>query len=334
MIARWLLACSLVAGCGQRDTRDLFASGTQHSAIADDPATKLPFSGVARSSTDVAEGLASPECVIHDVRHDVYLVSNMNGAPHDLDDNGYISKFSPDGTLLVKKWIDGASPDVQLDAPRGMALDATTLYVVDVNAIRLFDRETGAQTGSWAVPEAHFPNDIRVDADGNILLTETGIFLSPEGPIPQGDSIIWKFTPDGKPTAIARGAELLGPNGIAATNDGIVIAAFLGTDIYKLVDGKREPIATLPHGLLDGLVELDDGSFLVTSWEAKGIYRVWPDGHFYLALHTPGMVGSASIDYDFKREQVIVPNALAGTLLIEPYPQTTAPPPNMPLSSI
>jgi sugar lactone lactonase YvrE len=182
------------------------------------------------------------------------------------------------------------------------------------------------------VPEAHFPNDIRVDADGNVLVTETGIFLSPEGPIPQGDSIIWKFTPDGKPTAIARGVELLGPNGIAATRDGIVIASFLGTDVYKLVDGHREPIASLPHGELDGLVELDDGSFLVTSWEAYGIYRVWPDGHYYLALHSLAMVGAASIEYDFLREQVIIPNALASTISIEPYPQNTAPAPSMPIA--
>lgn len=329
---KWMLLLGILAACGQRDTRDLFASGTRHSAIDDDPPTKLPPIGAARSSIDLADGLASPESVIHDLRHDVYLVSNMNGAPHDLDDNGYISKFSPDGTLLAKKWIDGASPDVQLDAPRGMALDATTLYVVDANAIRLFDRDTGAQTGSWAVPEAHFPNDIRVDADGDVLVTETGIFLSPEGPVPQGDSIIWKFTPDGTPTAIARGPDLLGPNGIAATNDGIVVVAFLGTDVYKLVDGKRQPIATLPHGLLDGLVELDDGSFLVTSWEAKGIYRVWPDGRYYLALHSPAMVGPASIEYDFTRQQVISPNALAGTLSIEPYPQNTAPAPSMPIA--
>jgi sugar lactone lactonase YvrE len=320
----------LVAACSSHEPRDLFATGGNHYVIPDDPTTALPFTGVALAATDLGEGFAAPECVIHDVRHDVYLVSNMNGAPHDKDDNGFISRVSPDGTMLQRKWIDGASPDVTLNAPRGMALDATKLYVVDVDSVQVFDRETGAQLATWPVPDAHFPNDVRVDADGNLLVTETGIHLSPEGPIPEGDSVVWKFDAAGTPTAIARGLELLGPNGIAATERGIVLVSFLGTDVYRLVDGHREPIATLPKGLLDGLVELDDGSFLVTSWEARGVYRVYPDGTAYLAIHSTAMVGPASIEYDFTREQAIVPNALANTLTIEPYPQNTAPAPRSP----
>lgn len=328
---KWLGLVLLAACNNERATRDEFASGSAHSAIPDDPTTKLPRTGTAPTEIDLTEGFALPECVIHDRRHDVYLVSNMNGGPHDLDDNGYITKLSPDGTVLDKKWIDGTKPDVQLDAPRGMALDDTTLYVADATAIRLFDRDTGKQTGSWPVPDAHFPNDLRIDRDGTLVATETGIHLAPEGPIPEGTSVIWRYDHTGKPTAIARGDELLGPNGIAITDAGIVLVAFLGTDIYRLTaDGHRDPIATLPHGELDGLVELADGSFLVTSWEANGIYRVWPDGHYYLALHSAAMVGAASIEYDFDREQLLIPNALANNVLIEPYPQNTAPAPSIP----
>lgn len=328
---RWFLI--LLAACSSREPRDLFASGNARHYIEEDPATKLPPHGVARHAFDLAEGLALPECVIHDRRHDVYLVSNMNGGPHDADDNGYISKVSPDGTLLVQKWIDGASPDVTLHAPRGMALDDTTLYVVDLDSVRLFDRETGKPTGTWAVPDPHFPNDVRIDDDGTLLLTETGIHLAPTGPIPEGDSVIWRFAKDGTPTAVARGPELLGPNGIAVTGDGIVIASFLGTDVYKVVDGHRAVIATLPHGELDGLVGLPDGSYLVTSWEANGVYRVFPSGRYYLAMHAGSMVGAASIEYDAEREQAIIPNALASSLDFEPFPLSeTAPYAATPLS--
>ena len=34
-------------------------------------------------------------------------VSNRNGGPGDMDDNGFISRVSPDGRVLDLKWIDG-----------------------------------------------------------------------------------------------------------------------------------------------------------------------------------------------------------------------------------
>ena len=66
-------------------------------------------------------GLATPESVLHDRTADVYLVSNVNGAPVDKDDNGFISRLSPHGSVVELKWIDGADEDVTLNAPKGMA---------------------------------------------------------------------------------------------------------------------------------------------------------------------------------------------------------------------
>ena len=89
-------------------------------------------------------GFSTPESVAHDPQADVYLVSNINGLPLDVDDNGFISLLSPEGRVLALKWIDGASDSVTLNAPKGIAVSDVYIYVADITVIRRFDRQTGA----------------------------------------------------------------------------------------------------------------------------------------------------------------------------------------------
>jgi hypothetical protein len=49
-------------------------------------------------------GFATPESVEYYAAEDVYLVTNINGSPFAVDDNGFISKISPDGKVLDLKW--------------------------------------------------------------------------------------------------------------------------------------------------------------------------------------------------------------------------------------
>src|SRR5688572_25512308 len=65
-------------------------------------------------------GFMTPESVLHDAAGDMYLVSNINGAPAAKDDNGFISRLRPDGQIDVLEWITGDSANVTLHAPKGM----------------------------------------------------------------------------------------------------------------------------------------------------------------------------------------------------------------------
>ena len=76
-------------------------------------------------------GFMTPESVLHDPDADVYLVSNIQGDPFEKDDNGFISRVSPDGVVLELRWIDGAKENVDLDAPKGMAILGDELWVAD-----------------------------------------------------------------------------------------------------------------------------------------------------------------------------------------------------------
>jgi sugar lactone lactonase YvrE len=292
--------------------------------IAEEPRrSPAASSSTARAATLVTDGLAAPESVVHDTEADVYLVSNVNGDPGERDDNGFISRVSPDGQILDLRWIDGARDDITLNAPRGLALDADTLYVVDVDALRLFDRKTGRPTGTWPIPDPHFPNDITIDDRGRVLVTETAVHIRPDGePIPEGTATIWRYdTPGAAPTALARGDQLGGPNGIVWTPAGPVVVTLLGAEVYRLeADGSMRTLGTTPLGRLDGLVSLPDGSFLTTSWLGKAIYRVTKTGEVTSVVNGADILTPASIEYDQRRGRILIPLLKADQLRIETWP--------------
>src|SRR6185369_6853825 len=71
----------------------------------------------------VTEGIATPESVLYDEVNDRYLVSNINGKPDGVDNNGYISELSPDGKVLKEKFIAGGVGKTKLDAPKGSGIN-------------------------------------------------------------------------------------------------------------------------------------------------------------------------------------------------------------------
>ncbi|HEU4929026.1 MAG TPA: hypothetical protein VFU38_04295, partial [Candidatus Krumholzibacteria bacterium] len=126
------IACLLlVAACNKKqDTAE------------EKPATTTPEAPAGMVIADPA--FQTPECVLHDRAGDVYLVSNINGGTGEKDNNGFISRISPDGAATVGTWIEAGVNGVTLDAPKGMTIKGDTLYVADIDNVRLFDRNTGA----------------------------------------------------------------------------------------------------------------------------------------------------------------------------------------------
>jgi hypothetical protein len=317
----WMLAFALAACRGQgRQDREPHgndvASVPEHKELG-----TVPWTGETPIAMDVADDkLAGPETIVHDLDQDVYFVSNIKGDPNAQDDNGYITKLSPSGEVIDQYFIDGRQPNVELHAPRGMAIGGDTLYVADEGGIRLFDRKTGAPAGFWPVPDSHFLNGVAVDPHGRVLVTETGIDLLPTGPVKTGPYIIYAFDASGHPTILAQGDQLLGPNGIVAGPQGTFVIEFMGDEhgVYQLDDaGTKHLLGTLPFGELDGLVLLSDGSMLVSSWFANGVYRFVPGQSPKLVVEH--MTGPAGIAYDVKRHRILIPEVLGQKLHIEPW---------------
>jgi sugar lactone lactonase YvrE len=249
----------------------------------------------------VAEGISTPESVLYDEAGDRYLVSNINGKPADVDNNGYISELSPDGKVLKEKFIAGGVNKVKLDAPKGSGIHAGVLYVTDITVVRKFDAKTGAPKGEIAFPGAKFLNDLAIAKDGRVFVSDSGVDgnLQPVG----GDAVY--VIDKGKVKPVATGKELAGPNGLLVVDNGVLVNGLTGNELYRLDEkGARQDITPLPKGGLDGLVSVGD-SLLVTSWQGSAIYRGKLGQKFEVAF--PSLKGAADIGYDTKRKRVLVP---------------------------
>ena len=81
------------------------------------------------------------------------------------------------------RFIAGGSGGVTLHAPKGMAIAGDTLWVTDLDAVRAFNRRTGAPVASvdLAPLGALFLNDITVGPDGALYITDTGVRFDSAG---------------------------------------------------------------------------------------------------------------------------------------------------------
>ena len=249
-------------------------------------------------------GFATPESVLHDPLYDVYYVSNINGPPGAADDNGFISKVSPQGRVLALKWVDGAADSVTLHAPKGMAVAGDFLFVADLTVLRRFDRQSGAPRGAIEVPGATFLNDVAAGADGAIYFTDSGLRATASGFEPSSTDAVYRLGPEGKLTTLARGDSLGRPNGVAVSNDSVWVVSFGSGELYRIEAGHRVDVRKLPKGSLDGLV-LFNGDVYVSSWDGQSIFRGPPTGPFSEIV--TGVAAPADIGHDAWRHALLIP---------------------------
>jgi sugar lactone lactonase YvrE len=256
-------------------------------------------------------GLATPESVLYDADNDRYLVSNINGKPLDKDNNGFISVLSPDGEVTTLKWIEGGKNKVKLDAPKGLALAKGVLYAADITVVRMFDAKTGAPKGDIPIAGATFLNDLASGPDGKIYLSDSGLKAGANGFEPTGTDAVYVIE-KGKAKVIAKNKDLGAPNGVLATEKGLVVVTFGSGEVYRLDEkGKKQDVSKPPGGALDGVVPLGD-SLLVSSWQASAIFKGKLGGTFEEVLSD--QKSPADIGYDTKRGRVLVPHFTEDTV--------------------
>jgi hypothetical protein len=108
-----------------------------------------------------------PESVL--VNGKIAFVSNVGNElkPTDKDGDGYISLISNKGEILDKNFFTG------LNAPKGMALIDTTLYVADVDTLRGYNLKTKKQIFSLVFEGINFLNDITVQNPNTLFVSST-----------------------------------------------------------------------------------------------------------------------------------------------------------------
>jgi hypothetical protein len=260
--------------------------------------------------------LSAPSAALYDEKRDVYWVSNSNG--EGSDDNGFISRLDPEGNVMTLNFIDGARADTTLHSPTGLALKDDRLLVSDVTALREFDADTGKALGKLEIPGARHLNDVAVGADGSVYIADLGADLDLAGGDASGRDAVYRVTPAGALLTLVKRAELRGPSALYADPSGLWLVS-AGGDLWHLLAGDSSSVLPLsgsdtgsaaeryPLGLgkLRGLVRVPDGTFLVSGWEGRSVWRGFPGGTFETVVD--GLEGPADLGYDTKRQRVLIP---------------------------
>ncbi len=134
-------------------------------------------------------GFSHPESVDLDVPHQVFYVTNINGAPPSTRTaTGFISKVSRDGKLILLKWIDG------LHAPKGMVMQGFKLWVTDIDRLVEIDTRIARSPMSIRPRVRCFLNDPAVDKRGYVYVTD--IAKATIWRLKDGKMKIWYDKPD------------------------------------------------------------------------------------------------------------------------------------------
>ena len=283
-------------------------AGGDDAATSDTAATSAAAQGPQKLGETT--GFDTPESVRYDADLDAYFVASINGNPSQKDNNGYISRVHPDSTGTATRLVEGGRRGVTLHAPKGMAIKGDTLFVADIDAVRMFNKRTGASLGAVELggQNAAFLNDVAVGPDG-IYVTDTGIRFDAQGGMSQaaGAQRVFRITGN-RATVVLRTDSLKNPNGITwdATNNRFILVPFGGNAITSWAPGASEPttLVTGP-GQFDGVEVLADGNVLISSWADSTVYIA--HGGTHLMPLVKNVPAPADIGVDTKRNVLAVP---------------------------
>lgn len=229
--------------------------------------------------------LKVPESVLFHSASNTLYVSNIDGKPSEKDSRGSIARVSLDGKKVDNNWATG------LSAPKGMGIHNDTLFVADVDEVVGIALATGKITSRIPVQGAVFLNDVSIDKDGIIYVSDSG-----KGNVHRIE----------KGTVSSFLENQTGVNGLLAVGD----------DLFLLVKGalwkadKSKNLAKIAEGMdesTDGIEQTTSKDFIVSCWSGP-IYYVKADGNVHQILDSwPKKVNSADIGFDAKTNTLYVP---------------------------
>ena len=251
-------------------------------------------------------GLEAPESVVFDKENQVYYVSNVAGQPAEKNRLGYISIVTIDGNIKTKKWITG------LNAPKGLGLYNNHLYIADIDVVVIVDISKGEILDRLKAEKATFLNDIEIDANGTVYVTDTF-----------GGNAIYSIK-DKKIELWLKDEKLDYPNGLKIVDNKLYVASWgvvtnpktFETEVpgkLMSVDLSTKQIKDItgPKGNYDGLITYDS-QFLISDWIAGGVYAIDQKGEVSEVLDSNP--GAADIFLQREEKLLLVPQMLDGKM--------------------
>ena len=238
--------------------------------------------------------LKVPESVLFDKAAQVLYVSNIDGTnPWEADGKGSIGKVGLDGKVIAAEWVSG------LHGPKGMGMFNGKLYVADLGNIVVIDIAAGKIEKSIPIAGATGLNDISIDPNGVIYVTE---YLAKK---------LYKVENE-KAELIAE--NLTQPNGVLYHNNELFLLD--GTGMFKVnADKSLAKIADGMEGGLDGIENVEGNSFIISCWEGA-LWHVNTDGTKHLLMDTRAEKrNTADIGFDPATKTVYVPTFFRNTVV-------------------
>ena len=210
-----IVLLTITAGCGQGTVKVKESEGKN-------AVKNFVLSEVWKSDTL----LRTPESAIYDSERDILYVTNVNLEPRLKDGNGFISKVNTDGKITELKWVEG------LNAPKGTAIVADTLYVADIDELVLIDIIKGDIIRKVTIAGIGMINDITSDDDGNLFISDTD------------SNKIYRYSGGRMSVWLDKGLDR--PNGLLAEKERVLLASMGSMDFVSLdIDsGTKKIIAT------------------------------------------------------------------------------------------
>ncbi len=240
--------------------------------------------------------LTTCESVLYDKSRDVLYVANIgNVPPNAKDGDGFISKVSTTGEILTERWVE------DMDAPKGMGLVGSTLYVTNIDELIAIDVTTGSISKRYPVANAQFLNDITVSANGEVFCSDSNT------------NTIHQLK-DGKVSVWLKNDDLGGPNGLLHQGSKLTLATF-GQGNFKQIDTNTKNITLIadstPGG--DGVVAVGS-DYLVSNWNGE-VYHISSNGSTTKLLDTKAKkLNAADIEYIASSQTLLIPTFFGNTV--------------------
>ncbi len=248
-----------------------------------------------------------PESVVFDKRTGLLFVSNIDGAPNEKDGQGFISILDRNGKVLQLEWVVG------LNAPKGLAVVGSKLYVSDIDQLVEIDIDRGKVLNRFQGKDAKFLNDVTADDQGNVYVSD---MLA---------NAIYRLK--GNVFDVLMSDESLeNPNGLLVKDDQLLIASWgVMTDGFntgvaghlKTISLKTKAINSLgdgtPTGNLDGLTLNGENGFFATDWMSGGLFSITAEGQVTKVLDLPQ--GSADHAFIEDKQLILIPMMMEGKVL-------------------
>ena len=241
--------------------------------------------------------LKEPESVLYDKANKVLYVSNINNPAGNADGNGSIGRVSLTGDVEKVEWVVGG-----MDSPKGLGLAKELLYVADLTKVVVINTKSGKVVRTIPVTDAGMLNDITVDAQGVVYVSDSD------------KKRVYRLNNNQAEVWLEKDF-FQKPNGLLAHQNKFYMIDMTAGIFYE-VDKKTKELRQIAEGLKggDGIIPYGK-DFIISNWNGE-INYVTASGQVTKLLDTKAeKVNAADIEFIPEQNVLLVPTFFANKVV-------------------